>query len=214
MKTTKMQLIPKILLSLICLGSAGIASAELITIDLRAASNGNTNLGMGPISFGGGLLEVGAWYSMGSSWDEDDVIQNQNGLGTGLGNNSVGNDISDVEWQFLSLFATAGRIVEIGVSRFADPEVLFVDAGDTYDFDNNGAYETLGYFTAGPGLDLIDVSGLTLPYIYVNAQRGTAATAFRLAQVTIEVEVPEPGTLALLGLGLAGLGFQLRKKKA
>ena len=62
-----------------------------------------------------------------------------------------------------------------------------------------------------------DLSGLVGPiteFTFQNFGRGRAGSPL-IAGVTFDVtiDVPEPGTLALLGLGLAGMGMARRKKK-
>jgi hypothetical protein len=75
-------------------------------------------------------------------------------------------------------------------------------ASDTITVSSTGS--ALFGFTGSSGVDLTDIVSASL---YID---GTSTAALDLTLGFIEVS--EPGALALVGLGLAGLGF--RKKKA
>ena len=58
---------------------------------------------------------------------------------------------------------------------------------------------------SGPGIDHV---------VFTDDARSFAGTNFRFDDLTLTSKVPEPSTLSLLGLGLAGIGFSRRKKAA
>ena len=59
----------------------------------------------------------------------------------------------------------------------------------------------------------IDLIGLTFGAQDFNATQVISTTSLSLPN-SVDVQIPEPGTLAIIGLGLAGLGFTRRKRAA
>ncbi|MDQ2735302.1 MAG: PEP-CTERM sorting domain-containing protein [Pseudomonadota bacterium] len=53
----------------------------------------------------------------------------------------------------------------------------------------------------------------TIELFYDDRQPSAAALDFNLQSITVVPSVPEPSTFALLGIGLAGLGFLRRRAR-
>jgi hypothetical protein len=74
----------------------------------------------------------------------------------------------------------------------------------------SGAATTLAYLMDNPFPNGLDIAGFDTAYPSNLAGPGTGLWLYRPAGV----DVPEPATLALFGLGLAGLGFMRRRAVA
>ncbi len=116
--------------------------------------------------------------------------------------------------------------------EFIEIPEYFANGSNTFSFElfSTGAIELVfgemsmldGLVGISPGGGLLpdpgEVDFSAGPYVYGNTgviYEQFSASDFDLSGLTLRFEpqsVPEPGTLALLGLGLAGMGFARRKK--
>lgn len=92
---------------------------------------------------------------------------------------------------------------------FIDP--LELVAGDTYWLSVTNSTNTWAWASATPGAD---TGGNSVFRRVDGAPWGVGITNTELAFNLTNHAVPEPSTLALLGIGLAGMGFARKKRKS
>jgi hypothetical protein len=99
-----------------------------------------------------------------------------------------------------------------GFNEASDPILLAEDwmGGVVYDFgvDGRSRFRILGIETSA-GLDPASTTAFVTGVVFTGAGTFTGTQT----PITVTVSVPEPGTLALLGLGLAGLAATRRRKQ-
>ncbi len=140
-----------------------------------------------------------------------DPIVAGNGDISGL---NVGGTVYDVVWNFGNSNPVAADFALFtGNQAFASTFMSAVLAA----FNNAGYTGVAGqrYY----GVDYANVTGVFLDNVggafsTVNSGHGAWGSFADAGWGSVSVSVPEPGTLFLLGLGLAGLGLTSRRQKA
>ncbi len=229
LKMKKMKLL-KITAAVSMLSFLAPAHASILHVDFEAspfAQNAHeTSISIANIGHGVSL-DVTAWTiennGLGEITSMTQIIASGDGLWTGtsgLGvesNNSDGHDLdggdgSDASDPDEGVLLTFSQEVSLGYINFGsfgsnDDFNLTVD-GVTYMYDV-GQFDTNDYILATPEDDKFVFADIWGTEILIWADGGN--DEFRIDD--IDVKVPEPSIIALLGLGMAGLAFSRRRVK-
>jgi hypothetical protein len=121
----------------------------------------------------------------------------------------------DLTWTGLGAGETIfiDRYLNLNASNFFFSSTInFVTSGQNFVLNfppfNDGQFSIVLRAAAGTTVDLTSATGLGC----ASTTNCTPANNLAAVSVALPGAVPEPGTLALLALGLAGLGFGSRKK--
>jgi hypothetical protein len=212
---------------------AAPANATLSTFDFAGtAGNFGHSLVFNPTS-GPGTLKVTAWTHSPAARSvfEADINRKNDALGVTRGpwwlfdneelDNKQGNDFLAMDFGSSLWDPWSATITSAGSSRFlwyTIPEDDWQIWGSNNLEPGDGAPWLSGgnatLLEEGSGNGLTDISGARFQYIYISGEPAGSFNGnddFRVSQVV--GEIPEPGTLALFGIGLVGFGLARRRRK-
>jgi hypothetical protein len=143
-------------------------------------------------------------------------------LGTGIFNSTSTTFNPSLHADLLSSSLTVTPPA-LGSANFVEFDFSGVDAvtlvsGHSYAFGllNNNNDASFNFLRSGGGSSDPNGIGFTLPSLTSTSESsgfsGNPRTAF-IGLYTTAVAVPEPGTMAMMGMGIAGIGALLRRKK-
>ncbi len=197
-------MIDRVKLAALCAGVALYGSAQAATFDFEAESAGSkgptlvqidSGLTLTITRIGGGDIEVALRAAYPATWGSHALSPF---LDTGAG-------------AFLLTFSSAISSISVDVGDFApsDDDVFSLTAGTGFDSDTQPGS------TGFPTFSTLTVAGVNT----FTAVLSGGSTSFPQSvfwdniKVTEASQVPVPGTLALLALGLAGIGPAARRRR-